>query len=182
MHSSRPPPRPCTLSLSLSLSLLLLSLCLLGPWVSSDCSGHPFKSDCATDEFHRTLSQAAGVYVNMTSAAESATLHPLLSQTVAMTFSNFGFVNHLHNFLCHTDRFGYKVVVISLDDAVHEFLSNMTSRRGRVFSYLWDGGQMTKGASSLFFSVFLPLSLSLFSLPLSLLSPSQLPLSPSLSF
>jgi hypothetical protein len=100
--------------------------------------------------FQQTLSVAAGVYDNGTTL--TGMRHPLLSKTVVMTLANYGFMNHLHNLLCHTDRLGYKVVVISLDVTLHNQLSKMPGFGEKKFSILWDGGQMTKGLLP-FFSI-----------------------------
>ena len=38
---------------------------------------------------------------------------------------NRGFVNHLHNFKCFMDRLGFKFLVVSMDLATHEYLTEV---------------------------------------------------------
>jgi len=43
--------------------------------------------------------------------------------------SNYGYLNHFHNFKCFADRLGFKYLVISMDPRSHEYLMtrNITS-------------------------------------------------------
>jgi len=127
---------------------LPLVLSFLSPLLvlsESPCEGVPNVSSCATSLFHKALSAAAGVYLNLSASAPSS-LHPILAKSVVITVSNFGFLNLLHNLMCHTDRFGYKVLLIALDEELERVLPTMKSYGKTLFSYLWNGGKAyTKG-------------------------------------
>lgn len=53
--------------------------------------------------------------------------HPELSKTVLTIVVNFGYLNHLQNFLCFTERLGIEPLIISVEKSVHDFIIQKTN-------------------------------------------------------
>jgi hypothetical protein len=69
------------------------------------------------------LIRAAGVFVN---SGEIVTKYDL-EKTVFVTAANFGFLNHLLNFFCYVKRLNMKVLVVSLDKKLDDYLNSHNS-------------------------------------------------------
>lgn len=63
--------------------------------------------------------------VVLSSVAGSSSLDAALAQvarngTVLMTSTNYGYLNHVHNFKCYLDRLGLRALLVSTDERAHE--------------------------------------------------------------
>ena len=65
------------------------------------------------------LRAAAGVYKTV---APNQSRAQSLNQTVLITASNFGYLNHLMNFKCFADRLNLKFLVFAFDDRIYSAL------------------------------------------------------------
>jgi hypothetical protein len=87
-----------------------------------------------------TLLKASGVYV-------TPNLSYNLDKTVLVTACNYGYLNHLHNFKCHTERLGFKVLVISLDQKTHNYVHEHIRH---FYSYFFHGNGVVHETSTEF--------------------------------
>lgn len=69
------------------------------------------------------LEKCAGVYKTKTS---KSLLIPELEKVVLVTASNYGYLNHWHNWKCFVDRLDMKFLVFSMDRRAHEYISSKT--------------------------------------------------------
>lgn len=67
-------------------------------------------------------------------ATSSTPIHPDLAKTVLVTVANYGYLNHLQNFLCFTERLGMEPLIVSMDEKLHNYITSRTS----FVSYLFD--------------------------------------------
>jgi len=95
---------------------------------------HYLHLDAAFLDFEAALNRTVGVYVDGERAKQLN-----LDRTLIMTATNFGFLNHLQNFNCFLKRLGLKFLVISLDEAAHEFITKETN----MLSVLWTSSSKT---------------------------------------
>ena len=99
----------------------------------------------STRPLEEALVKAAGVYIHPPKYI--STLNLDLNKTVIITGANFGYINHLHNFKCFIDRLGLKVLVVSMDERTHKYVSsNMPS----MTSLFWNGVDVVQEASTEF--------------------------------
>lgn len=84
------------------------------------------------------IRKVAGVYRHIPQSNVSNSLasqiKPDLDKTVLLTVANFGFLNHLQNFLCFTERLSMEPLIVSMDEKLHNYLTNRTS----YVSYFFD--------------------------------------------
>ncbi|RYG97012.1 hypothetical protein EON65_53505 [archaeon] len=86
------------------------------------------------------LQRAAGVYKNFTSP------HPDMKNTVIVTASNHGYLNHLMNLKCFLDRLNMKFITIAMDEEANRYLSK---RSDMIIFPKFDGvfGRTAPGAT-----------------------------------
>eukprot|EP01041_Mallomonas_annulata_P000630 gene630-1221_t len=76
------------------------------------------------------VKQAKGVYFDSMKANH-------LSNTIIVTASNYGYLNHVHNFKCFMDRLGLKVLMVALDEKTHRYLR----KQPNTISYYYNKGK-----------------------------------------
>lgn len=104
----------------MTMAILLLFLILL----------HISTIESTNSDLLNALQASAGVYLDQNKVNQYALHH-----TVLVTGCNYGFINHLFNFKCFTDRLGMKFLTIAMDAAAHGYLTNSS-----LISYLMDTG------------------------------------------
>lgn len=96
------------------------------------CAFHAFHAQ-ASNPPNPTLLEAvqatAGVFRNKTSTQD-----PDLAKTVLLVLANYGYLNHLQNFLCFTERLGMEPLIISVEAKVHRFISEKTTYTSHLFN------------------------------------------------
>jgi hypothetical protein len=92
--------------------------------------------------------KAAGVYLGNTST---------YAKIIVATASNFGYVNHLHNFKCFMDRLAMKVLVFAFDDRTFNYVGshmNNTATGSQFIPYKWSSNPTEPRASEASGSMF----------------------------
>lgn len=101
---------------------------LIVPVVSADII-HPQQQRNQTHELLLALQEVSGIYID--EARRKG-----FEKTVMITSCNHGYINHLHNFKCFTDRLGLQFLVMSMDHIIHEYLTHNTT----IKSFLMESG------------------------------------------
>lgn len=78
-----------------------------------------------------TIEKAAGVFQPGYKPKQDM---PDLPKTVLMTVANYGYLNHLQNFICFAERLHMQPLIISMETKTHAFITNNTA----LISHLFD--------------------------------------------
>lgn len=120
------------LQLLKTLIILFVSL-----FLQPSSSNHPSTLDHG---LLKKLHEVAGVY-------KDESKRKGLEKTVIITTSNYGYLNHLHNFKCFADRLDIRFLVLAMDIRLKNYLAEHTN----MVSYLLRAGavgNVTSNASS----------------------------------
>ena len=128
---------------------LFLSLYLTPISCSSSKSGNSFPFKVEPDaKLRAAVERTSGVFRTVITNSNISEIHakssylPDLRRTVLVTVANFGYLNHLQNMLCFTERLGMEPLIVSMDLKLHELLTKKTS----YVSYFYDtGDQVNSG-------------------------------------
>jgi hypothetical protein len=109
--------------------VLFASFSVLITLVSSPvCKGQETAPD---DQLKAAVKLAAGVYVDPSRQKG-------FEDILVVAGCNYGYLNHLHNFKCFTDRLGIKFLVVSMDQQAHSYITNRTN----MISYYAGAGRV----------------------------------------
>jgi hypothetical protein len=108
-------------------------------------------TDSTASTFESAVKAAAGVYLQGPPPTFPESLRDTLQRTVLITVSNFGYLNHLMNFKCFTDRLGLKFLVFTMDSRISGMIDKRVNHlNSSMIGHPWMHGQKINEQSSKF--------------------------------